>query len=141
MRLTYLDDELKKKLVDHFEREVARANVDEQWVSHVIEVMKLDGVASSECCVGHRRFTGALYRGYVSLIFSREKQKIFDGFMKELLSTYPVMTIRKMYTKGLKDELGYVSESVYCINEICFEMYSFQSFLRDCFNPLLEKLA
>lgn len=141
MKITYLDDELKTKLKERLQREISQDNVDELWVPYLKRIMRLDGVASSECCVGHRRFNGTM-RGYISLILSQPKQAILNRQMGKLLDTYPVATIRKMYTKGMNEgEFYHLSDGICCINEICFEMYAFQTFIRDALNPLLKLLG
>ena len=142
MKINYLDKKLKTELLKRLTGDVDRRQVDEKWISHLITVNQIDGVCTTECCQGHSRFNSSNFRGYISMVLSKEKQEIFDAHLKELLSTYPVATIRYCYSKsfGIDHALRFWNDEIYILNEVVFESYAFQSFIDDCWNPLLEKL-
>ena len=143
MRLKYLDNEIKNRLLTRLSEDIDRERTDERWVKHLIKANEWDGICTVECCQGHSRFHASNFRGYISLLFSAEKQKIFNKEIEWLLGTYPVATVRKCFTtSNLGEAYGqrFWAKGYCCLNEIVFEKYAFKEFIEDCFIPLLEKL-
>ena len=144
MKMKYLDNKIKRKLRARLTEDIDRERVDTRWIPHLIEANKYEGVCTVECCEGHNRFHVMNYRGYVSFMFDYKRQRKFRSLIPWLLSTYPVATIRTMYSKSnLGEEYGqrFWGDEYATLNEVVFERYGFQDFVQKVFYPLLEKLS